>query len=53
MTEDEMVGGHRHNVHESEAALGDREGQGRLAAAVHDVTKHWTQLSDQVRTTTK
>ena len=47
MTEDEMIGRHhRHNGHEIEQALDlvmDRE---VWRAAVHGVTKSWTQLSD-------
>ena len=40
MTEDEMVKWHLQlNGHEFEQALGDSEGQGNLAAAVHGVTK--------------
>ena len=43
MTEDEMLGWHhRLNGHELEQALGDGEGQGSLAAAVHGVTKSQT-----------
>ena len=46
MTEDEMVGWHHPlNGHGFEQALGDGKGQGSLAA-VHGVTKSWTQLSD-------
>ena len=42
-TEDEMVGWHhRLNGHELGQTLGDGEGQGSLAAAVHGVTKNWT-----------
>ena len=33
---------HRLNGHEFEQALGDGEGQGSLAAAVHGVTKSQT-----------
>ena len=51
-TEDEMVRRyHQLNGHESEWAPGDGEGQGSLDAAVHGVTKNWTQLSNW--TTTK
>ena len=40
-----MVGWHhRLNGHEFEQTLGDGEGQGSLEAAVHEVTKNWTQL---------
>ena len=47
MTEDEMVGWHhRFNKHEFEQALGDGEGQGSLASAVHGVTKSRIGLSD-------
>ena len=47
MTEDEMVGWHhRLDGHEFEQAPGDGEGQGRPHAAVHEVTKSQTQLSD-------
>ena len=43
MTEDEMVGWHHGlNGYEFEQASGDSEGQGSLAAAVHEVTKSWT-----------
>ena len=45
MTEDEMVGWHhRLNGHEFEQVLGDR--QEAWHAAVHGVTKSWTQLSN-------
>ena len=44
--EDEMVRWHhRLNGHGSEQTPGDNEEQGNLAA-VHGVTKSWTQLSD-------
>ena len=47
MTEDEMVEWHHQlNRHEFELALGVGDGQGSLAAAVHGVTKSWTQLSN-------
>ena len=48
MTEDETVGWHHpHQLNgESEQTLGDSEGHGSLAAAVHGVTKSLTQLSD-------
>ena len=40
MTEDEMAGWHhRLDGHEFEQTQGEGEGQGRLAAAVHEVTK--------------
>ena len=43
MTEDEMARSHhRFNGRELEQALGDGEGQGSLAAAVHGVTKSQT-----------
>ena len=46
MTEDEMAGWHhRINGHEFEQALGDSEGQGSLAWAVHGVTKSLARLS--------
>ena len=42
-----MVGWHhRLNGHEFEQTPGDNEGQGSLRAAVHEVTKSQTQLSD-------
>ena len=51
-TEDEMVGWHHWlSGHEFEQTLGDSEGQGSLEAAVHEVAKSWTQLSNW--TTTK
>ena len=47
MKEDEMVEGHHQlDGHESEQALGVNDGQGSLHAAVHGVTKSWTQLSN-------
>ena len=47
MTEDEMVGGHhRLNGHEFEQALGVGDDREAWRAAVHGVTKSWTQLSD-------
>ena len=47
MTENELVGQpHQLNGHESEQTLGDSDGQGNLACAVHAVAKSWTQLSD-------
>jgi len=46
-TEDETVGWHhRLNGHEFEQALGVGDGQGSLHAAIHRVTKSWTQLSN-------
>ena len=43
MTEDEMVGWHnRLNRHEFEQTVGDSEGQGSLASAVHGITKSQT-----------
>ena len=40
MTEDEMIAWHHlHNGHEFEQTLGDGEGQGSLAAAVHGVAE--------------
>ena len=46
MTEDEMVGWHHQfNGHEFEWTLGVGDGQGGWCAAVHVVTKNWTQLS--------
>ena len=51
MTEDEMAGWHyQHSGHELEQTLGDSEGQGSLAAAVHGVTKSQTQLHDWTAT---
>ena len=45
MTEDEMVGWHYGlNGHEFEQSPGDSEDQESLCAAVHGVTKSWTQL---------
>ena len=45
-TEDEMVGWHHWlKRHEFEQILGDGEGQGSLASAVHAVAKSWTQVS--------
>ena len=42
-----MVGWHHQlNGHESEQTLGDGEGQGSLAAAVHGVAKSQTQFRD-------
>ena len=47
MTEDEMVERHHQlNGHEFEQTQGDSEGQGSQPAAVHEVTKRWTQFSD-------
>ena len=46
MKQDEMVEGHHQlDGHESKQALGVNE-QGSLHAAVHGVTKSWTQLSN-------
>ena len=51
MTEDEMFGWHHQlGGHEFEQTSGDSEGQGSLCAAVHGVTKSWTQLSDGITT---
>ena len=50
-TEDKMIELHRLNGHEFQQTLGDSEEQGSLAAAVHGVTKSWTQLSDWTTTT--
>ena len=47
MTEDEMVGWHhRLDGYEFEQTLGVGDGQEAWCAAVHGVTKIWTQLSD-------
>ena len=47
MTEDEMFGWHHQlNGHEFEQALGDVKDKEPWRAAVHGVTKSWTQLSD-------
>ena len=47
MTEDEMVGWYRQlDGHEFEQAPGVGNGQGSLVAAVHEVVKSWTKLSD-------
>ena len=47
MTEDEIVGWHhRLNGHEFKQTPAGSEGQRALCAAVHEVTKSWTQLSD-------
>ena len=47
VTEDEMIGWHYWlSGHEFEETLGNSEGQGSLARAVHGVSKSWTQLSD-------
>ena len=46
-TEDEMIGWHHQlDRHEFESALGVGDGQEAWCAAVHGVTKDWTQLSD-------
>ena len=38
-----MVGWHHQfNGHEFEQTPGDSEGQGRLAAAVHEIAKSWS-----------
>ena len=37
---------HRFNELELGQTLGDGEGQGSLAAAVHGVTKNWTRLGN-------
>ena len=51
-TEDEMVGWrHWLNGHEFEQTPVDSEGQERLAAAVHGITKSQTWLSNQTTTT--
>ena len=47
MIEDEIIGWyHRLDGHEFEQALGVGDGQGSWRAAVHGVTKSWTQLSN-------
>ena len=47
MTEDEMVGWHhRLSGHELEHAPGVGDGQGGLCAAVHEIAKSRTRLSD-------
>ena len=47
MTEDEMVGWHpRLNGHEFGWTLGVGDGQEGLVAAVHEIAKSQTQLSD-------
>ena len=47
MTEGEMVALHHWlDGHEFEQALGVGDGQGSLHAAIHRVTKSWTQLSN-------
>ena len=47
MIEDEMVGLYPGlNGHKLEQTLGDGEGQGNLAYAVHGVAKSWKRLSD-------
>ena len=47
MTEDEMVGWHHWlNRHEFEWTPGVGDGQGAWRAAIHEVTKSWTRLSD-------
>ena len=53
MTEDEIIGWHpRLSGQESEQTLGNSEGRETWRAAVQGVTKSWTQLSDQLATTT-
>ena len=47
MTEDEMVGWLDGIIHESEQALAIGDGQEAWHAAVHEVTKSWTRLSDR------
>ena len=47
MIEDEMVGWHhQRDGHEFEQALGAGDGQEAWCAAVHGVSKSWTQLSN-------
>ena len=47
MTEDEMVGWHhRLNGHAFEQTPGDDEGQGTWPAAIHEVAKSGTSLSN-------
>ena len=47
MTEDEMAGWHhRLDEHEFEQGLGVGDGPGGWCAAVHGVSKSWTQLSN-------
>ena len=47
MTEDEIVGWHHQlDGHESEQAPGVGDGREAWHAAVHGITKSWTQLSD-------
>ena len=46
VTEDEMVGWlHQHNGHEFDQAPGDVKDRETWRAAVHGVTKSWTELS--------
>ena len=48
MIEDEMVGWHHQlNGHEFEETSGNSEGREAWCAAVHGVTKSWTQLGDR------
>ena len=52
MTGDKMVGWHHQLIgHEFEQALEDGKGQGTWYAAVHGVSKNWTQLSNRTTTT--
>ena len=47
MTDEEMVGWHHQfNGHEFEQAPGDSEDKETWSAALHGVTKSWTQLRD-------
>ena len=53
MTEDEIVGWHHQlNGHKFNQILGGSEGREAWQAAVHEVPKSWTQLSDWTATTT-
>ena len=48
MSEDEMIGWHHQlNGYEFEQALGVGDRQGGWRAAVHGVTKSWTQLREE------
>ena len=52
MTENEIVGWHHQlDGHEIEQPMGDGKGRGSLRAAVHGISKSWTQLSDCTTTT--